>query len=203
MADHDFGPVLVGLRFSYARFTRLVRHPLRLRFVISLVCSNDSGDSLSSIEYDVNGPPPDESNPIGNPPYPGWTTSGGANWVGYLSTEYNQSTVLTHDFAQSGAVVQWVEQQVNEHFLPFAGRQPDWAPWTANESLFGTLAHKSNLVTWIGTNDVMQWKDIQGQLTLLFQLQEKLYNAGARNFVYFTIPPFDRSPIRILLLHLD
>jgi len=42
---------------------------------------NDSGDSYSSIEYDVNGDHPGTTNPLGNPPYPGDTYAGGPNWV--------------------------------------------------------------------------------------------------------------------------
>lgn len=48
---------------------------------LPLVRANGSGDSYTTIDYDVNGPPPSESNPLGNPPYPGHTTTGGPNWV--------------------------------------------------------------------------------------------------------------------------
>lgn len=37
--------------------------------------------------------------------------------------------------------------------------------------------------------------DADIQLTLFFEAQEKLYNAGARNFIFFTLPPFHRSRI--------
>ena len=43
--------------------------------------SNDSGDSYSSTGYDVDGAHPSETNPLGNPPYPGDTYSGGPTWV--------------------------------------------------------------------------------------------------------------------------
>jgi hypothetical protein len=110
----------------------------RYMFVLYVLCdgTDGSGDSLSSIEYDVNGAYPDEKNPIGNPPYPGRTTSGGANWVGYLTTEYNDSAILAYDYAQSGGVVQWVEGQVNQLFLPHAGQKPSYAPWSGEDSLF-------------------------------------------------------------------
>jgi phospholipase/lecithinase/hemolysin len=32
------------------------------------------------------------------------------------------------------------------------------------------------------------------QLNALFKLQDQLYEVGARNFVYLTVPPFDSSP---------
>jgi hypothetical protein len=40
-----------------------------------------SGDSYSSIDYDVSGPYPSLGNPIGNPAFPGITYSAGSNWV--------------------------------------------------------------------------------------------------------------------------
>jgi hypothetical protein len=61
----------------------------------------------------------------------------------------------------------------------------------------------TDLVTWIGINDINRWMDPQAQMTLLFQLQEDLYEAGARNFVYFKVPPFDRSPQGNLPLKCD
>jgi hypothetical protein len=118
--------------------------------------------------------------------------------VGWLATEYNKSTILVHDFAVGGDTVQGVEAQVRDRFLPYAGQKPDWATWKEGDSLFRTsfISLWLTLVTWIGINDVNGWLDPQAQMTLLFQLQENLYEVGARNFVYFKVPPFERSPQR-------
>jgi hypothetical protein len=43
-----------------------------------------SGDSYSSIGYDVHGDHPNTTNIFGNPPFPGTTTTGGPNWVSSL-----------------------------------------------------------------------------------------------------------------------
>lgn len=40
-----------------------------------------SGDSYSSVGYNVDGPHPNLGNVIGNPAFPGETTSFGYNWV--------------------------------------------------------------------------------------------------------------------------
>jgi hypothetical protein len=63
-------------------------HKIYVHFVISpAIRSDESGDSYSSIEYNVKGDHPNEDNPLGNPEYPGITYSDGANWVlGSLST---------------------------------------------------------------------------------------------------------------------
>jgi hypothetical protein len=46
-----------------------------------------SGDSYSAVGYNVTEDYPSFANPIGNPAYPGDTTSFGANWVISLDIE--------------------------------------------------------------------------------------------------------------------
>ena len=89
-----------------------------------------------------------------------------------------------------------MEKQVKDNFLPNAGRKPSWAPWKSDNSLFSinNSISKTDLVTWIGINDITRGLDLHAQLTLLFQLQESLFQAGARNFVFLTVPPFERAP---------
>jgi len=58
--------------------------PIHLRIVVpseAWFLTYDSGDSYSSIGYDVDGDVPSLRNPLGNPPYPGETWSAGPNWV--------------------------------------------------------------------------------------------------------------------------
>ena len=115
-----------------------------------------------------------------------------------MSSQFNQSQMLVHDFAIAGHVVQGVEQQVNNGFLPNAGTHPDWAPWKSNDSIFCIPFHWNELlipVTFVGINDVSANLDISVQISLYFTLQASLYNTGARNFVFYQVPPFDRSPV--------
>jgi hypothetical protein len=170
-----------------------------------LKLSNSSGDSYSSTEYNIKGTLPSSSQPLGNPPYPGQTTSWGPNWVvlryleliqvGYLATQDNESLVLVYDYAVSGAMVQDADSQINTEFLPYAGQKPSWTPWTGTNSKFCIPAQFfSNLVTWIGNNDVFREQyDLDSQLTIMFQSQAQLVSAGARDFVYINVVPFDRS----------
>jgi phospholipase/lecithinase/hemolysin len=93
-------------------------------------------------------------------------------------------------------VVQGLKQQVKEWFLPHAGQKPTWAPWTSANSLFciPSLLSILQVVIWIGINDMGIGYNPQRQLKALFEAQDSLYNAGARNFVFFNVPPTDRSP---------
>ncbi|KAF4978453.1 hypothetical protein FZEAL_5178 [Fusarium zealandicum] len=114
------------------------------------------GDSYSQTGFDVNGEKPSASNPLGNPPFPGWTAAGGANWVGSMVKEQNNSVVLSYNFAYGGATVDAnivtpytdtvlsMVDQVNQYKGSIAKR-PAYAPWTASNALAGV---------WIGVNDV-------------------------------------------------
>ena len=93
---------------------------------------------------------------MGNPPYPGWTSTGGPNWVGYLATQYNKSTILTYNYAYGGAVINaslvtpWttgvlcLTDQVQQ-FLEGAGTKPAETKWTEKNALFSIF---------IGINDI-------------------------------------------------
>ena|SRR2546423_1001760 len=53
------------------------------------------------------------------------------------------------------------------------------------------------IVAWIGINDVINnyfGQHIEGQFKELFELHEQVYNTGARNFLFFNVPNFERAP---------
>ncbi|OTB09418.1 carbohydrate esterase family 16 protein [Hypoxylon sp. CI-4A] len=171
------------------------------------------GDSYTQTGFDYTGSPPSASNPFGNPAYPGYTSSNGPNWVGYLTVKYNASLLQTYNLAYGGATVDSdlvtpyqptvisVKQQVQDQFIPgYTGDSPT-APsapkWTGADSVFAI---------WIGINDVGNsygaGPDSSGPLyTQIFDvlsgLVDQLYSSGARNFVFLGVPPVDRSPLTI------
>ncbi|CAN8097547.1 unnamed protein product [Discula destructiva] len=161
------------------------------------------GDSYSSTGFYIEGDKPSVSSPIGSPSLPGTTTSGGLNWVGLVTSEYNTSTVLTYDWAYYGAdvsnaiintgVTTDVIAQVaafEENLVP----APSYAPWTAENLL---------VAVWIGINDIGEcfWESavyatcpIDDVMTKYFSLLQSLYDDGVRNFVLNTVPPFYKAP---------
>jgi phospholipase/lecithinase/hemolysin len=78
----------------------------------------------------TSSPYPSPSNPLGNPPYPGFTSANGPNWVDFLTVRYNASTLLTYNLGFGGATVDSalvypyrpdvvsLKQQVNDEFMP-------------------------------------------------------------------------------------
>ncbi|KAJ7641128.1 hypothetical protein FB45DRAFT_899494 [Roridomyces roridus] len=165
------------------------------------------GDSYTTTGFLTNETLPSVGNPLGNPPFPGFTGGGGENYVGYDTVTYNASTILTYNYAYGGATINSslvapylptvlsLIDQVNE-FLAGAGTKPSSAPWTSQNSLFSV---------WIGINDignsyyVSQNQSAFADLLLseYFAQVQELYTAGARNFLFINVPPMDRSPLMI------
>ncbi|KAF2750286.1 carbohydrate esterase family 16 protein [Sporormia fimetaria CBS 119925] len=164
------------------------------------------GDSYSQTGFEVSGAKPSPSNPLGNPSYPGWTASGGPNWIGYLVKEYNAGDLFSFNFAYGGATVnaslvqpyqptvKSLIDQVQQFHASIASK-PSYAPWTADNSLFAI---------WMGVNDVgnSYWsadvEDLHNRIMQdYFEEVEVLFSAGARNFAFLTVPPINKSPMML------
>ncbi|KAF3765360.1 family 16 carbohydrate esterase, partial [Cryphonectria parasitica EP155] len=166
-----------------------------------------SGDSYSQTGFNITtGPLPDASNPLGNPTFPGYTTSGGNNWIDNLITEYNLTLMLNYNFAYGGAttdsdlvapyepgVLSLIDQTTE--FSDSIASHPSTTPWTSNNTLFGV---------WMGVNDVgnsyyeSNVTDILDAIMVVYfdQLQI-MYNAGARYFVLLSVPPIQETPFML------
>ncbi|KAJ3874957.1 hypothetical protein F5051DRAFT_472141, partial [Lentinula edodes] len=169
------------------------------------------GDSYTQTGFVTNDTLPAPGNPLGNPVYPGYTATGGANWLDFDTTTYNNSLVLTYNYAYGGATIDSslvapfeptvlsVTDQVNQ-FLDTAASKPAETPWTSENSLFSI---------WIGINDLgnsyyLSDNRTSFDTTLLnaeFALVQKLcvcsIDVGARNFLFLNVPPTDRSPLML------
>ncbi|KAF1836120.1 hypothetical protein BDW02DRAFT_629006 [Decorospora gaudefroyi] len=164
------------------------------------------GDSYTQTGFDVDGPQPSPSNPLGNPPYPGWTSSNGPNWVDFLTTTYNASTLLTYNLAYGGATVDSalvtpyaptvisMKEQVQSEFLPTYGSHPDFAPWTSSSSLFAFFIGINDVGNswWLNNNTL--YDSIFSEYTALL---EDVYKTGARNFLFLSVPPVNLAPLTL------
>ncbi|KAF9465164.1 hypothetical protein BDZ94DRAFT_1307321 [Collybia nuda] len=183
-----------------------------------------SGDSYTQTGFSPTGTLPTTGNPLGNPPYPGWTATGGENWVDYVTTAYNRSLLFTYNYAYGGATIDAnlvqpytptvlsLTDQVNQ-FLNSVASKPASTPWTSSNALFSI---------WIGINDIGNSYYLSGDRaafsdTLLnaeFALVQKLVrllvhilvipakihltiSSSARNFLFVNVPCIDRSPLML------
>ncbi|KAL5504557.1 hypothetical protein ACEPAH_7218 [Sanghuangporus vaninii] len=183
------------------------------------------GDSYTQTGFDPTGELPSVGNPLGNPPYPGWTAVGGTNWIDLMTVEFNKSLVLTYNYAYGGATidaslvapydpsVKSLTDQVNQ-FLSGAATKPSTGPWMSDNALFSF---------WIGINDIGNSYYQSGDrdafsdtlLDAYFALVQKIvsprshcmrhrytdsslqYAVGGRNFLFVNVPPIDRSPLML------
>lgn len=125
-----------------------------------------SGDSYSDVGYTHRSPHPTPEEPLGVE-YPGNTFAewNKPNWVGYLIKAFApEHQILVYDFAVGGQLSNGVINQIDRGFLRHAGKKPDWAPWNADDTLFGKTPLRAfgtftegidghPLVTWVGIND--------------------------------------------------
>ncbi|KAK0212103.1 hypothetical protein DFS33DRAFT_1279139 [Desarmillaria ectypa] len=114
------------------------------------------GDSYTQTGFNTTGTLPAVGNALGNPPYPGWTSTGGQNWVDYVTTVDNTSLVLTYNLAYGGATISAdlvtpyeptvlsLTDQINQFMDSYASK-PSTTPWTSANTLFSV---------WIGINDI-------------------------------------------------
>lgn len=155
------------------------------------------GDSYSQTGFDYTGTKPSANNPLGNPNLPGWTASGGLNWVGFMVTEFNTTLRMSYNFAYGGAtvdadlvtpytstVLSLIDQVAQ--FGDSLASHPDYAPWTADNTLVGV---------WMGVNDIgnSYWReDVDSLMAQVveryFEQLQIIYNAGARQFVLLSVP---------------
>ncbi|TDZ60878.1 Acetylesterase [Colletotrichum trifolii] len=163
------------------------------------------GDSYSQTGFNTSLEAPNPSNPLGNPSYPGWTSSNGPNWVDFLTVKYNDSLLYTYNLAYGGATVDkalvkpyadtvlTLRDQVETLFnASYAAKR---APaWKGADSVFAF---------WIGVNDVgnTYWNgdasfELNAKIMDVYRgLAKQLYDVGARNFVWLSVPPVDRTPM--------
>ncbi|TNY22761.1 hypothetical protein DMC30DRAFT_116023 [Rhodotorula diobovata] len=159
------------------------------------------GDSWSATGYD-------ESRGYKTSLQPLKTSSGGRTWLEHLSSSPACTNLYDtqHSLAVGGATV-WsgaraatlpnvsLSDQVDRFEQWFVtGTKPTRPRWRPSSTVFSIF---------LGTNDVaFRWWTGESiaphvQVTFpIFDAQiERLYKLGARNFVLFTIPPYERAPV--------
>lgn len=165
------------------------------------------GDSYSTTDFNFFLAQPSVKNPLGNPQIGHGTSSGGLNWVGYLTTQMNSSLILTYDFATPNAFVNNsligvgnapMMDLTNQVKLGFENIYVNSTPWRSHNSLFAF---------WVGINDIgntwLREDPYNDSFTIIshyFEAVEDIYRDGGRHFLFLSVPPTTRSPMIIDLL---
>lgn len=153
-----------------------------------------SGDSYTTTLFDIHGPQPNPGNPLGNPPYPGSTSSNGPNFVDFLTTTYNRSYIETYNLGFGGAtvdpllvpspygdIVQSFKQQVQDKFLPTYGDKAA-VPWCSADSLFTIFFGINDVIlTQAQQNDSLNYDIIKSYEALVHQVRSLPQNSSTHN----------------------
>ena len=143
-----------------------------------------SGDSYTSTLFDIHGEQPNSENPLGNPAYPGGTSSDGPNYVDFLTTTYNRSYIQTFNLGFGGAtvdpslvpspfgdIVQSFKQQVQQEFIPTYGDKFA-VPWSPANSLFTLFFGINDLIlSHSQQNDSLNYAIIKSYERLVHQVR--------------------------------
>ncbi|KAJ5080806.1 GDSL lipase/esterase [Penicillium angulare] len=115
------------------------------------------GDSYTATKFNVSGPQPSVSQPMGNPQLGQGTTANGVNWVGLLTATYNMTIVLNYNLAVNGATVnnsivrgeskEDLVYQVSDKF------KKNYCTNSASQSQPTWISELSLFAIWIGINE--------------------------------------------------
>ncbi|KAL8707252.1 MAG: hypothetical protein Q9220_007695 [cf. Caloplaca sp. 1 TL-2023] len=161
-----------------------------------------SGSSYPANGFDPNGVQPDAAanNHFGNPPGYGHTSSGGPNVFEYLTTKYSQSSIATYDLAVGGAIVDgkvYGEKGPSNDFVSQVDNR--FMPKYSDKAKAGWSSEKTLFAFWFAINDVLRSYEQSNPpnaaiISTYTRLIDKLYQTGARNFLFLNVPPVSRSP---------
>ncbi|KAF7296519.1 Glycosyltransferase family 32 protein [Mycena chlorophos] len=87
---------------------------------------------------------------------------------------------------------------IDRKTAPFKGltyyTDPDGTNWDGSSKLIWDPTNSLSVITWAGINDCAYARTHDETLDLLFSLQEKLYEAGGRQFLFMDVSPIARRP---------
>ncbi|KAF5024542.1 hypothetical protein F66182_3305 [Fusarium sp. NRRL 66182] len=154
------------------------------------------GDSWTDTRFNVAGVQPSVSNPLGNT---GKTSSNGKMWPMYLTTQYNQSSVLLYNLAVGGAVTDvdlvttgpnGMDTQIQEKLKVYTSEKPGFFP--PKHTLWTTFIGINDIYRTI--NDADQEEKIVAIIARIRELTLDLYKSGARQFLFISTPPQSLFP---------
>ncbi|KAF2187500.1 carbohydrate esterase family 16 protein [Zopfia rhizophila CBS 207.26] len=139
------------------------------------------------------------------------TAEGGPNWVEYLTgcgvtpglTKPMECEIQLWDFAFAGADISEEFTPLHHNYTVMLDKQIEQFINYGDPVLSTFLDKSKALVTsWIGINDVsdsakynVSFPDFYNKLqTRHFELMEKVYRLGYKNFLFMNLPPLHRRP---------
>ncbi|KAK6504516.1 hypothetical protein TWF506_002710 [Arthrobotrys conoides] len=160
------------------------------------------GDSYTYNGFNPWGAQPSTSNPLGNPAFPGDTTSGGANYIGLTVSTYKKSDLFAYGFGISGATIdpalayptqgRALDVEISMWIQQYSNQATVGVPWTSDNTLFSLFFGVNDITVTMARTDMDTYTDkILGSF---MNHTNTLYSYGARKFMFINAPPVDRLP---------
>jgi len=86
-------------------------------------CFHHSGDSYTDTSFNIDGPQPDNDNPLGNPAWPGRTASYGPNYLGHLISTFHNHFIAALNFASRDSTFDTALKSIDVRHTPFSFMQ--------------------------------------------------------------------------------
>ncbi|MCJ1458624.1 hypothetical protein MMC28_008998 [Mycoblastus sanguinarius] len=166
------------------------------------------GDSYTDTGFRITGAQPSPDDSLGNPAYGSYVPfTGGPNYIDFLTTEHNNSLVLSYNFAFGGATItdsivptsdptiNTFQQQVENYYQPkYSVQGGANAPWSADDAIFIIFFGINDIFGSYENKDIDPAVQIPKLLDAYFSYVDELHRTGARKFLFVGVPPVDRSP---------
>jgi len=129
--------------------------------------------------------------------YTGKNESGGKNWPLFLLSMHD---MYLWNFARGGAYMSDKFDKKKKHSYPLDTQYELFKSKMTKGKEYSNWEGKSTIFAfWFGINDIIKsyWprtETINESLSHLINVMNGCYEEGARNYLFFYIPPFDRSP---------
>jgi len=130
--------------------------------------------------------------------YTGKNESGGKDWPLILISLHD---MYLWNFAMGGAYMSdKFDKKKNKHPCPLDTQYDLFKSKMSKGKEFGNWEGESTIFAfWFGINDILKtfWprnETINESLSHLINVMNGSYEEGARNYLFFNIPPFDKSP---------
>lgn len=168
-------PATTGTPFNYSKITDLIVF----------------GDSYSTSTTDYN-----------TMTYSGFNYSGGKNWELHLADDVHKMKLW--NYACGGAVVDLTVVNGNAQYTPMTEQYKYFVNNMSAGKKFSSWKGESTLfAVWFGINDLggkNRWSGLTSSqideniMKSMFKMVEGMYTHGGRNFIFFYVPPVEKSP---------
>ncbi|EME43722.1 carbohydrate esterase family 16 protein [Dothistroma septosporum NZE10] len=166
------------------------------------------GDSYTATLFNTSDTQPSLSNPMGNPAYPGTTTSGADNWIDVVVYNSTRNDTVAYNYATGANMVNITAcqgqayaasgpvKELNDQMALFK-QLPTTVKWNATNSVFFNFfgINDISVQVYSGRSYTNATIILAPDIDNYFSQMGAQYSMGARRFVTILVPPIYRAAV--------